>query len=333
LYSDFVKPEWPDRIDDELGLLTYYGDNRRPGHALHDTRKKGNELLRRFFDAAHSNRRESVPAILVFGWAAQGRDVTFKGLAVPGGEGISVSEDLVAIWKSRDGGRFQNYKATFTILDAPLVSREWINDIVDGSPETENAPSAWIEWRTSGRYKALRAMRTIRHRRPAEQLPVRRQDLKVLETIDSYFTNHKDGKYAFEACAAEIVKLALPAVTEIDLTRPWRDGGRDALGKFRIGNEAGGIAVEFAMEAKCKKPRPTNSCGVKEVSRLISRLRYRQFGVFVTTSCIGQQAYEEIVEDGHPVVVIAGSDICSLLTEIGLSDSSSVKGWLETRFR
>ncbi len=34
--------------------------------------------------------------------------------------------------------------------------------------------------------------------------------------------------------------------------------------------------------------------GVADVARLISRLRQRQFGVFVTTSVVARQAYKEV---------------------------------------
>ena len=40
--------------------------------------------------------------------------------------------------------------------------------------------------------------------------------------------------------------------------------------------------------------RGSNTVGVREVSRLISRIRHRQFGVLVTTSVVGRQAYEEV---------------------------------------
>ena len=75
LYSDFVNPDWPDRIDEELGLFTYFGDNRTPGHELHETSKGGNKLLRSFFAGTHSNKRDNVPPLFVFSWAAEGRDV------------------------------------------------------------------------------------------------------------------------------------------------------------------------------------------------------------------------------------------------------------------
>ncbi|WP_353057073.1 restriction endonuclease [Microbulbifer sp. VAAF005] len=86
------------------------------------------------------------------------------------------------------------------------------------------------------------------------------------------------------------------------------------------------MEVEFALEAKCYKPG--SSVGVKELSRLLSRLRHRQFGVLVTTSYLGSQAYSELKEDGHPVVIISAEDITSLLKE-RIGSTSSIAHWLE----
>jgi len=68
------------------------------------------------------------------------------------------------------------------------------------------------------------------------------------------------------------------------------------------------------------------------VSRLISRLRHRQFGVIITTSWLHDQAYKEIVEDGHPVMILAGRDIVELLRETGLQDSNALTTWLNMSF-
>ena len=43
------EPEWPDYLDVENGIFRYYGDNRSAGKDIHDTQKKGNELLRDVF--------------------------------------------------------------------------------------------------------------------------------------------------------------------------------------------------------------------------------------------------------------------------------------------
>src|SRR4029079_5444702 len=98
-------------------------------------------------------------------------------------------------------------------------------------------------------------------------------------------------------------------------TRPSRDGGRDAVGKLRVGSGPSGILVDFALEAKCYSP--PQAVGVRDMSRLISRLRHRQFGVIVTTTCVDLQAYKEIKEDQHPIVIIAAADIVELLRRNG----------------
>jgi len=60
-----------------------------------------------------------------------------------------------------------------------------------------------------------------------------------------------------------------------------------------------------------------NTVGVREVARLISRIRHRQFGVLVTTSLIARQAYEEVRDDRHPIVFICGRDIAEILIQAG----------------
>ena len=68
------------------------------------------------------------------------------------------------------------------------------------------------------------------------------------------------------------------------------------------------------------------------MSRLISRLRHRQFGILVTTSYVSAQAYREIKEDEHPIIVVSGADIVEILRDNGYSRSGSVQGWLENEF-
>jgi hypothetical protein len=63
------------------------------------------------------------------------------------------------------------------------------------------------------------------------------------------------------------------------------DAGRDAIGTYRVGPIADRISLDFALEAKCYAS--DNGVGVKELSRLLSRLRRREFGILVTTSFLG----------------------------------------------
>ncbi len=322
-------PDWPDSLDRETGVLTYFGDNKKPGNKLHETPRHGNEILRRLFDKAHGGAaaRATVPPIFVFASAGAWRDMIFLGLAVPGTADLRAAEDLVAVWKSSKGRRFQNYRARFTILDVATISRAWIRDIIAGKSQTSNAPSPWTAWVASGEPRALMSIRSVEHRNKSEQVPSTSSGKAIVDCIRSWFA---DRPHDFERCAATITKLMLPDVASLDLTRPSRDGGRDAIGQLRIGNGAAAIFVDFAIEAKCYSL--ANSVGVREISRLISRLRHRQFGVLVTTSYLDSQAYREIKEDQHPIVVIAAVDILELLRSNGHADIDSVRGWLAREF-
>ena len=120
--------------------------------------------------------------------------------------------------------------------------------------------------------------------------------------LDQIYNHFKDYPFAFEKCAAEIVKLMDTNIVSYELTQKSRDGGIDAYAEYRIGLSSNSIKVSCAIEAKCYKPG--TPVGVKGTSRLISRLLHRQFGVLVTTSYVDQQAYKEIIEDEHPVIII-----------------------------
>jgi len=329
LQTGFSDPDWPDHLDTETGLFTYYGDKRAPGD-LHDTKREGNKILRNLFEFAHSldQPTESFPLILLFGKTGTYRDTRFLGLAVPGAKGMSSDEDLTAIWRTTaEGIRFQNYRSIFTILNVPSVDRRWIKDAQQGkSLSSAYAPSAWLNWIQNRTYAPLISESDNRARSTKEQLDLSNEEREIIEAIYNQFI---DEPTKFEPLAAEILRLSMPNAHDIELTRPWRDGGRDATGKYRIGTGPGAIEVDFAMEAKCYSIK--NGVGVKEISRLISRLRHRQFGVLVTTSYVAQQAYKELKKDDHPVVIITAKDIAGLLIQ-KFHHLDKIKIWISTTF-
>jgi AspBHI-like restriction endonuclease/restriction endonuclease len=330
LYSSGAEPDWPDSLDPETGLFRYFGDNRRPGRALHDTPRGGNATLRFCYDALHATppNRVAIPPFFVFRKApVGGRSVEFLGLAVPGAESVQPDEDLVAIWRTTGGERFQNYRALFTVLDVAVVGRTWIEELASGDSLGLSCPKEFRDWVQSGRYRALSAPRTLQHRRVADQQPAGATETAMVKALIDHFS---PDPHRFEECAVDLWRMiAKESVSTITATRRSADGGRDAFGLYSIGPVGDRVHLDFSLEAKCYALG--HGAGVKEVARLISRLRHRQFGVFVTTSYLGEQAYRELREDGHPVVVIAARDIGDLLLErYGTVDA--VRSWLMTKF-
>lgn len=330
LYTTFDDPDWPDHLNPQTGIFTYYGDNKSPGSTIHD--KTGNKILRDVFEDLHAGNRSQIPPFFVFsrgeGWNRQ-----FRGIAVPGDKVGTQSEDLVAVWKHNGGQRFQNYRARFTILDVDRIPREWIDDLQDGNVQSEHAPDVFRSFKQTGTYQPLLAAQTVQHRTKAEQLPQSEHNESILEAICNHWDDETDGPRRFEYVAAAIFELMDSNVHTTEITRQSRDGGRDAVGTYQIGPDigAGGdsLGVEFALEAKYYQSQ--TGVGVRETSRLISRLRHRQFGVLVTTSYVGEQAYKEIKRDGHPVLVLSGGDIVEILVQHGVTSVGEVRAWLESQ--
>ena len=271
--------------------------------------------------------QNEIPPFFLFEKTGHRKDVRFLGLAAPGNQHISPDRDLVAFWRTIDGRRFQNYEAYFTVLDlgTETITREWIKALRRGDVAADRyAPNCWKRFKQLGRdgIRPLVAPRIIKVPSKAAQLP---QDEAGIEMVFKIRQHYEENPFGFEACACEIVRLMDQHFDKFDLTRPWRDGGRDAVGRYRIGALANSLSVECALEAKCYGFG--NSVGVKQMSRLISRIKYRQFGVMVTTSFVSNQAYEEVLEDGHPILIVTGADIARILIDKGLTPDS-IEAWM-----
>ena len=201
--------------------------------------------------------------------------------------------------------------------------RKWITDVqVGNAVGSKHAPKPWLDWVKGRKFTPLISTPTNTFRTKQQQLPETEELQAYVALIHNFY---KEDSYAFERCAMEIARLFMPNIHRWEITRPWRDGGRDALGTYRIGQGAGAIDVEFALEAKCYGLK--NGVGVKPLARLISRLRHRQFGILVTTSYLDLQAYQELVADTHPVIVISAADIAKKLKE-RIGDVPAVQRWV-----
>lgn len=325
LYTTGEDVDWKDYFDVELGRVIYYGDNKKEGHSIHNTSRKGNEILRTCFEKLETGNRKSIIPFFIF-QKVKSRDVRFIGLAVPGDDRLTKEEQLISVWSQKNGKRYQNYKATFSILDAATIDRKWLVDMKKSIRNSKYAPEAWKTWIETGKYNYLLTNKVVQYRKKEEQIPNSKEEINMIKEIYNYF----DDAYKFEKCAAKIAQLMDKNIISYDMTRTRRDGGRDAIGKYRIGIDKSNIQVEFALEAK--RYELNNSVGVKETSRLISRLKHREFGILVTTSYVDIQTYKEIVEDGHPIVIISAIDIIDILKKSGIKGINDVRQWLKNNF-
>lgn len=333
LYTSMEELEWPDYLEEETGIFRYYGDNREPGKELTDTKKKGNKILETVFALLNEGTHlDEMPPFFVFKKTGNGRDVQFLGLAAPGNPKISPDKDLVAFWRTVKEKRFQNYEAYFTILDtgANATPRKWIESLIhDHEKNLEYAPEVWKKFVKEGRngIQALKAPKIFKIPSRYEQLQSDEEGNKCLAFIRNYYSKFPQ---AFEACATDIIGKMDSNFIDFTLTRPWQDGGRDAVGHYSI--STGGKAnyplkIDCALEAKCYAEN--HAVGVREMSRLISRIRYRQFGILITTSCVDNQAYKEVVEDGHPILIVTASDIAGILRNNAIN-STNIEQWVKS---
>jgi hypothetical protein len=337
LYSSGEDKDWPDTLDLSTGQFVYYGDNKSPGHELHETQPGGNAILRRVFELLHSSYRERIPPFFVFKkypTPASARSVQFKGLAVPGFPGLPATSDLVAVWKTTDRQRFQNYRAVFTVLDIPIVPRTWLTALATASEDAlAAAPAAWKDWVASGRYRPLASESTTVIRSAEEQKPDSPTKLAILKAVYKHF---EEAPIAFEAFAARVFQMHDSRVVIDAITRGSVDGGRDAVGRYLLGLGDDPVYAEFSLEAKCYRPEMDGlkgiTVGVEEVSRLISRIRHRQFGILVTTSVVARQAYQEVREDRHPILFFSGKDIADILVTAGFNTPALVGTFLNREF-
>lgn len=171
------------------------------------------------------------------------------------------------------------------------------------------------------RIKALKTPRIFEVPYKYEQLQCSEDGKLCLEEIRKHYIDSPTG---FEACVIRIVEMMDNNFESFSLTQPLRDGVRDTIGCYSIStdNQANfPLKIYCTLEAKCYNEN--HSVGVKNMSRLISRIKYRQFGILVTTSYVHDQAYREVAEDGHPILIITASDIAYILSG-NMMDSSKI---------
>lgn len=248
-------------------------------------------------------------------------------MGAPGNNRIGEVEQLVAIWKSSGNHRFQNYKSFFSILDIAKIERAYI----DSEFSDDYAPYRCLLFKKELKYHVLRSEPTLSYRTIEQQLPNSELGWLLLDTLYIRFIPNP---YLFEKFSGKILPLFDSKYQIHEYTSRTSDGGIDAIGYYRIGMEEDEIPFEFFVEAKCYNPgrlgSQTTTVGVKELSRLISRIRNRQFGILITTSAISKQGYKEVRQDQHPIVIISGGDIVSALIKAGINSVERLDLYIES---
>lgn len=147
--------EWPNKMDEDSGIFTYYGDNRTAGNDIFKTKNLGNKFLYEIFSKSYAgpDERATIPPIFIFKSTGKGCDKRFIGLAVPGVRGKSIEESLERRVFKGDEGEFENYVANFTVLDVDggVIEREWLKDLKDiNSKISYEAPKEWNDFILNG---------------------------------------------------------------------------------------------------------------------------------------------------------------------------------------
>jgi hypothetical protein len=114
LYSTEDEPNWPDHLDVETGLIHVLRrqPTSGPRASRHPARWKSTAPADVRRPARRNPRR--IPPLFIFTTTGVGRETFgFEGSPRPAHRVCRHPDDLVAIWKTAGGSRFQNYRATF----------------------------------------------------------------------------------------------------------------------------------------------------------------------------------------------------------------------------
>jgi len=142
--------EWPNEIDGARGFARYFGDNRLARNELHDT--PGNRVFGEIsrLNLLTRTGRAACPPIFLFSSAPEfgPRSVRFDGLAVPGYDSAQLDWCVAKWFLGDDGEKFINYEIALTLLADGVISRSWLDGIVNGEQLGNSSPwwfKLWVE--------------------------------------------------------------------------------------------------------------------------------------------------------------------------------------------
>lgn len=146
LVNSGAQLNWPNVYDTASGILTYHGDNQKPGRDHLSTKQAGNKAFIKYFRRSYEGFGEHIVPFFYFEKLTDG-SVKYIGLAVPYVEGLDASEALTLerFNENQTGEDFENLVGRFTVLRT-TVTREWLLDLKHGKIDSENAPVEWLRF-------------------------------------------------------------------------------------------------------------------------------------------------------------------------------------------
>jgi Restriction endonuclease AspBHI N-terminal/Restriction endonuclease len=304
---------WDDLIDLPHGRIVYWGDAK-----FHETKGVddwvGNQALKCAWDQVIDNTLDLVPPILHFSKNETG-SMHFNGLCV--------LERLDLTWFEDHGRPVRNYRAHLAILGDESVEVDWLHRRATAASRqrlTGDGPPAWRAYQ-SGLLQRLRIWAPDVRATP-DQLPTPGSpDSRLLQQLVAMSPTQ------FEAAVVALFREMSEVQHEITRTKPTGDGGFDFYGKFTFPPP---LRYEIDFLGEAKKFAATTAVTPGHVSRLVARLARGQYGVFVTTSYFTRQAQEEVLADGYPTTLVAGSDLVRVMRELRVAHGSQLSAtWLQ----
>jgi hypothetical protein len=303
---------WDDLVDLPHGRIVYWGDAKYdPARSVDDF--VGNKALRAAWEAVIDNRRSQVPPILHFSKEQSGK-LRFNGLCV--------LERLDLTWFEDHGRPVRNYRAHLTVLSEQQVDIAWLHRRVTAQRVGDlegDGPMAWRRYQAGAVDRLQIWAPDIRSL--AEQLP-------GADTPDAALLQQLVGMTptGFEAAVVALFRELDDVQHEITRTRPTGDGGFDFYGRFTLPPP---LRYEIDFLGEAKKFARTTAVSPQHVSRLVARLARGQYGVFVTTSYFTKQAQQEVLADGYPTTLVAGSDLVRMMRELRVTTGNELSPrWL-----
>jgi len=291
---------WQDQIDLEAGRIKYWGDAKASADREYDE-FMGNSWIKRVYrDYYAKNKRDEAPPVLVFEKTESGY-VEFRGLCI--------IEDLKIERFKQGGDIVGNYLVELTVLNTDKIKLEWIHDRVKNNTDRK-APEVWKKWVSEGIVDEYHVW-LDKVREASDQKP-EGKNRELIEGMRTEFEDKQPGT-RLEYLVKELLSN-LKGFKNVEVTPTSGDRGVDIRGNIELFNELEMPDIDPKIKFKAQVKNKNLESGIpgKDVSRLASRIKAGEIGLFITTTYFTGPAQEETYSS-YPVKLIPGKELSKML--------------------